>query len=342
MDPPIFSIVVVAFNNDDHLQTCLNHVAAQSFSEFEVIIVDNNCPQRSTQSIVLPDRRFRVLSSSTNLGFAGGANLGAHAAVGNWVVMLNPDTKVRTDWLRELHLATLRYPQYSVFGSTILSMEDPSVIDSFGDTYSIYGVAWQGGHGAGVRNLPREDKIVFGPSGAAACYLRDVFSAFGGFDVRFFCYLEDVDLSYRLLNAGYNCVQVRNALVEHAGSVSSAGQEAFPILQTYRNGFRVLIKNASLVSLPFLLLLHVLTQCYIIVRNAKSPGTRARLRGFVEGIGLILPCLLSRGRPAHDNPNGTVGISSLLAWRPRSLSNHKMVYLDVPPNSNANGVVGDE
>ncbi|MEM7327809.1 MAG: glycosyltransferase family 2 protein [Pseudomonadota bacterium] len=342
LETPIFSIVVVAFNSNDHLQGCLNHLAEQDFSAFEAIIVDNNCPQGSTQNVSLPDGRFRVVSSTTNLGFAGGANLGADAASADWVVMLNPDTIVRPDWLHELHLAILRFPQYSVFGSTILSMDDPTLIDSFGDVYSIYGVAWQGGHGASVEALPREDKIVFGASGAAACYRRDVFRALRGFDERFFCYLEDVDLSFRLLNAGYNCLQVRKALVEHAGSVSSSGQEAFPILQTYRNGFRVIIKNASLVSLPVLLVLHILTQSYIILRNAKSPGTWARLRGFVGGIGLILPCLLSRCRPRHDTLHQVIGISKLTAWRPKSLSDHTMVYRDVPQWSDANDIIGNK
>lgn len=327
MDRPFFSIIVVAYNSGNYLQNCIDCAALQKFSDFEVIIVDNNCPERSTEKIVIPDHRFKVVRSEQNLGFSGGANLGAVSAKGEWVVMLNPDTLARADWLNELHLAIERHRQNVVFGSTVVSMQDPMIVDSFGDAYSIFGIAWQGGHGVSTALLPDNDKVVFGASGAAACYRLDIFRDFGGFDESYFCYLEDVDLSFRLLNAGHKCIQVRNAIVEHAGSASSLGNANFPIVYSNRNNFRLLVKNAPLFLVPVLLAFHILAQAYIIVRNARSSGTMARIRGLMLGLATIPSACCARRRT--DKSSHSRWFWKLVSWSPRSLSNRSLVFVDI-------------
>lgn len=323
-----FSIVIVAFNSAEHLQTCIDRVAAQSFEDFLVTVVNNQCPQYSTRDIKLPDHRFRVIEADRNRGFAGGANLGAQSTNSSWVVPLNPDTLPNGDWLQELHQATFRHPNCSVFGSTILSMHENDQVDSFGDVISIFGIAWQGGHGMDVEALPNNDKIVFGPSGAAACYHRDVFEKFDGFDEDYFCYLEDVDFAFRLINAGYFCVQVRKAIVNHAGGASSSDEPDFPIYQTNKNNFRLIIKNAPLLLLLPMLSLHMLAQTYLIIRNIFSGGSRARLKGFASGLTSVCAGINARRSRQRSGSNSLRNIWRYLSWNPKSLRAHKIIAFD--------------
>jgi len=93
-----------------------------------------------------------------------------------------------------------------MFGSTQIDAQRPDRVDGFGDVVSIYGTAWRGASGSPVSGLPVDDREVFAPCAAAALYARDPFLATGGFEDSFFCYVEDVDLGFRLRLGGAQCI----------------------------------------------------------------------------------------------------------------------------------------
>jgi len=314
-------IVVVAYRSKDHLQACLDAVAAQTFSDFEVIVVDNDCPDNSTGSLVLPDQRFHILRAGYNAGFAGGTNLGAAGSTAPWIITLNPDTLPAPDWLAELYKAAERQPEAAVLSSTLVSMKNAAVSDGFGDVMSIYGIAWRGGTGRPVQELPQQDAFVFGACAAAAAYRHDVFEAMAGFDEGFFCYLEDVDLAFRIQNAGLDCLQVRNALVAHAGSASSAGQREFPVYQSYKNGLRVIVRNAPALVLPIMLPGYLTAQVYIILRNLGKPETKARLSGLKAAIPALGDAWRTRKQSRARATISSWALMKRLAWSPLSLRN---------------------
>jgi GT2 family glycosyltransferase len=190
----------------------------QTFAGFEAVIVDNASTDGSIDALRLPDDRFRIERAGANLGFAAGSNLGARACACAWIAMLNPDTEPHPTWLEEFRRSMERHPGVRMFGSTQIDATDPARVDGFGDVYSIFGTAWRGASGWPVSLLPDEDHEVFSPCAAGALYAREAFESAGGFDESFFCYLEDVDLGFRLRLRGERCVQVRRALLTHAGS----------------------------------------------------------------------------------------------------------------------------
>ncbi len=97
-------------------------------------------------------------------------------------------------------------------------------------------VGWWRGHGqlAEDRDLQKEE--IFSPCAAAALYRRDAFLAVGGFDERYFCYFEDVDLGFRLRLAGHRCLYVPRAVVHRVGSATTGGQHSdFSVYHGHRN-----------------------------------------------------------------------------------------------------------
>ena len=99
--PILFSVVIVNYNGKHHLQRCLPSLAAQTYSSFEVIVVDNASTDGSVEWLAeRPD--VRLICSQTNLGFAAGNNLGIRAAHGEWIATLNTDTQAEPDYLDQV------------------------------------------------------------------------------------------------------------------------------------------------------------------------------------------------------------------------------------------------
>ena len=223
---PAVSVLIVNYASGPHLSNGVRALAGQSLSNIEIIVVDN-CSRddlfANARAAVAEDKRFSFLEAGTNLGFAAGNNFAAARARGAWFALLNPDAVPAPDWLEQLLAGTRRHPDVVMFGSTQIDGVDPERLDGAGDHYLAIGFPWRGGHGWSVKSLPRE-REVFAPC-AAACLLRaDEFRAANGFDERFFCYVEDIDLAFRLRLEGHRCIQVPDAVVRHVGAVSSRGK----------------------------------------------------------------------------------------------------------------------
>lgn len=303
----------------------MDSIYKQSFSDFEVIIVDNDCPDYSTEKLILPDERFKIVKADRNRGFAGGVNLGAANNRAEWLITLNPDAYADPDWLLCLHEASQSNPDHDMLGTTLLSSENENVVDGFGDVVSVFGHCWRGAHGSEISNLPDSNLEVFGACAAAAAYRTEAFAIVGGFDESYFCYLEDVDLAFRFQNENKRCLQIRNAIVYHVGGGSSAGDGCFATYQTYRNNISLILKNARPLALVPMLLVHVLTQCYSIFRNRRSSVTRHRWRGMRDGLSGWRVALACRKKAQSRAKASSVDICKRLSWSPSGMKRQVVV-----------------
>lgn len=281
--PPWARVIVVNYNGGALLGHCIDSLARQTMGDFEVVIVDNASTDGSIETVALADRRFSVIRSRRNLGFAGGNNLGARGARSAWIATLNPDARARPDWLERLREATRRYPADGIFGSLQVAADSPDRLDGCGDVYSFLGIPWRGGFGHPAAEAP-PDGVVFSPCAAAALYRRDLFEAAGGFDERFFCYLEDVDLGFRLRLRGHRCIQLRDAVVDHLGSAIAGGASAFTYYHSARNRLWVFVKNMPLPLLAVLFPLHLAATLYLAWRIRDTAQVRPMLAGCRDGL----------------------------------------------------------
>lgn len=314
-------VVIVNYNAGDLLTAAVDALARQTMIDFEVVIVDNASSDGSIDRLNLPDERFRVLAAGANLGFAAGCNLGAAGAGTPWLAMLNPDAVPAPGWLSALRDATLRHPAVTMFGSTQLMASAPTVLDGAGDNYSIFGIAWRGGHGASSE-LVAGDAHVFSPCAAAALYRRDAFEAAGGFAESFFCYLEDVDLGFRLRLAGHRAVQVAKACVLHAGSAIAGRHSAFTLRHSARNGVLVIIRCLPLPLLLLSLPLYLLAQVWLM---GRTPGWGARFAGVWSGLAAIPAAWPGRQAIQRGSRMRLMDVARLLVWDPRRIQRRDIV-----------------
>jgi N-acetylglucosaminyl-diphospho-decaprenol L-rhamnosyltransferase len=316
---PTISLVIVNYNSGNHLADAVLAIAVQTFADFETIIVDSCSSDDSftrAQSAAGGDKRFTFVSATSNVGFAAGSNLGAARARGQWIALLNPDAVPASDWLEQLLAATRRHPDVVMFGSTQIDAADPLRLDGAGDHYFATGIPWRGGRGWPVEEIPDEGEV-FAPCAAACLVHADVFREARGFDERFFCYVEDIDLAFRLRLMGHRCIQVPAAVVRHVGA-ASAGQvgSAFAAQCGTRNLIWCFVKCMPGPLFWSLLPFHGLTLLVLAARAAATGTIRPVGGGIMLGMKGMPSIWQSRSTVQRSRRVGWWQIARSLRWNP--------------------------
>jgi GT2 family glycosyltransferase len=329
---PQISVVIVAYRSGPTLQDCLDKLEAQSFRDFEVILVDNASPDGEARAAAKAFPHVRLIENAENLGFAGANNQGARAARGRWLVLLNPDAFAEPDWLAELAAAAARWPKVRAFTSRQVMDDDPAVLDGLGDVMSGPCIPYRGGYLAPDTGDAAEGEV-FSPCGAAMMVDRNLFLALGGFDEAFFCYCEDVDLGYRLQLAGEPTLLAPRAVVRHVGSASSGGRRSeFAVFHGTRNRFWVLIKDTPLMLMPLVLPLHFAAVAFISSHRANRPQLKTILKAYGAAISDLPRVLRDRAAVQAARKVSAWRIARSMTWNPADLRGRRAVVSPLRPN----------
>jgi len=202
--------------------------------------------------------------------------------------LLNPDAFPEPQWLEKLIYAAEKNPRIAAFGSCQLQADSANYIDGLGDIYHCCGLAWRNGYGRKLVEHDKRPTQIFSPCAGAALYRREAFVAVGGFDEDFFCYMEDVDLGFRLQLAGYQAMYVPDAIVHHVGGATSGGSQSdFAIYHGHRNLVWAFVKNMPGILFWILLPLHIVMNLaalfWFAVKGKGSIIWRAK-RDAVDGL----------------------------------------------------------
>ena len=195
--PKKVTVVIPNRNGIEWLPNCLQAVATQNTSGFDILVVDDASTDGSIAFIKENFPEIQLISLPAHSGFAKAANAGIEKCATPYIALLNADTQVHADWLSSL-MARLDAapPDVAAINSQMLRMDDCERIDDAGDELSWYGAATKRGHDQPAAQFDREQEI-FSPCAGATLYRRDFLLRAGGFDADFFAYLEDVDLGLR-------------------------------------------------------------------------------------------------------------------------------------------------
>lgn len=314
-ETPEITVIVVNYNGGDYLRACMKSLAAQTFRNFETILVDNASHDGSLDRLVEMPEHVTVLRESVNHGFARGNNIAARMAKGRWIALLNPDAEASPDWLESLLRAVRERPTHRMVASLQIATHDENVLDGAGDCYLAYGYAWRGGFGRPVSETPEAGEC-FAPCGAAAFYPRDFFLEAGGFDESYFCYHEDVDVGFRLRLLGERCQFDPRCRVRHVGSAISGRVSNFAVFHGARNGFWTYIKNMPTLLLLPTIPVWIAGTIAILIRGLFTDRFMATLRGLVAGVGRLGAALRARAALARRRTASLGDIAAAITWDP--------------------------
>ena len=255
----MISVVIVSHNGRKWLEGCLASLQGQTYSNHEIIIVDNASTDDTVRWIEFEYPQIKLITSMQNLGFASGSNLGIHNSKGDYILLLNNDTVADLRFLENLLIAFERVPNLGAVSGKIILMDEPSKLDNCGafwtNTTFLYHYGYRQDESLSKFNgmMP-----VFSCNGAAMLVKREALDEVGLFDDDFWCYNEDVDLCHRLWIAGHECWYYPDAVVCHAkGATSSMMDSANVQYHSFKNRLASYIKNCEMLTLLWVLPIHL-------------------------------------------------------------------------------------
>jgi GT2 family glycosyltransferase len=285
------SVILLNWNGLHYLKDCLISLLAQTYTDFEIILVDNGSTDGSVEWIKANYPQVRLLCNKTNLGFCVANNRAICSSTSPYIVALNNDTRVDPGWLSALVEAAGSDPTVGMCASKMLFADRPHVINSTGINLDSVGIAWDRRGGELDDDRESEPVEVFGPCAGAALYRRGMLDQIGLLDEDFFAYLEDVDLAWRARLAGWRCLYVPAARVYHAHSGTAIEGSPFKNRLLGRNKVWLIAKDYPmprlLLYLPFILLYDLAAVLFTLLMRQDLSSLQGRLAGL-KGLPAIL------------------------------------------------------
>ena len=271
---PRLSAVVVHYNDPEHLVTCVD--ALWRDPGIDDIVVVDNASDAEAAAAAAACRDVQLVVSPTNLGFGGGANLGATHSTGDLLVFMNPDA------VPDPGCMTALAEHLSEHGGVVgpLVRTGPDCTPEYGCTVDRMLL---------LRAMDQQGEPLY-VSGCCLATTRSCFDAVGGFDARYFLFQEDVEFCWQALRRGFAVAVLPAATLVHAGGVAAAGgyrrdgrieTTSSRILLRERNGWAVILACAPgrhILQLLALSILRTVAFTGVLVFYGR-PWDAARLWG---------------------------------------------------------------
>jgi len=263
------SIIILNYNAGNLLIDCLSSVFRTKNKDFEVIVVDNASNDASPLQAKEKFPMINLIQNKTNLGFCEGNNVGIRNSNGEFMVLLNPDTKVEPDWLEKLFDAYDKHGE-GLYQPKILDLKNRKKINTAGNTLTPFGYNYVRGFGLEDKHQFNKDEVIGYVSGACLFTSRSTLDKIGYLDPYFFAYYDDASLSWRAAHQGIKSYFVPSSIVYHFGSYSfKKKSKSFYLMQ--RNRWYLLLTHYSKSTfyrlLPSILVLELLSIFYYISKG---------------------------------------------------------------------------
>ena len=259
----LVSIVIVTSGSKDYLWHCLDSVKAQSYSDLEVIVIDNSLKSSFSAEIRGSFPFIKLYSNPQNLYYGVSLNQGIGLSHGEFILCLNDDVVLGQEFIRQALKGFLVKDNVGMVSGKILRM-DGLILDSTGLFLSFWYSAKERGYGQIDAGKFGKSGFIFGVSGSAAFYrkkmLEDIKQGQDYFDPDFRMFYEDLDVSWRANNRGWRAYYIPAAKAFHVrgGSLRPDCGLDKPIARKYlndelhsdliKNRYLTILKNANFVS----------------------------------------------------------------------------------------------
>jgi GT2 family glycosyltransferase len=267
------SFIIVTHNSADFIGDCINSVSCQKSNDIttEIILVDNASTDSTVEILRNKFPDILLKENRENVGFAAAVNQAVSYSNREYILLLNPDTIIKENFIEKIFSSMQKYPDASIVGVKLVDEKKKhhpsawkkiSLMTIFVEMFFPYNLSIKL-----VTEQPVKPSRVQNVSGACMLIRRDVFKKLNGFDTRFFLYYEEIDFCMRANKKGYKVYYNPEIEVVHYTAKSSSNDKEDFFFNLYNNKLLFIKKH---FSFPFYLTGYLFIITGILLRIAVS------------------------------------------------------------------------
>ena len=307
---PLVAIAILNWNGKHWLEKFLPNVILYS-QEATIYVIDNDSTDDSVKFLEHNFPTIKIIKNKKNTGFAGGYNEGLKQISEEIYCLLNSDVEVTENWIKPIATLFEKNPEIAAIQPKIRSFEDDQffefagagggLIDNLGYPYCRGRVFEKLEEDHGQYD---DETEIFWASGCALFIRKEDYWEMNGLDERFFAHQEEIDLCWRLKNAGRKIYYCGKSTVFHVGGGTLNKQSPQKTYLNIRNNLSMLLKNLPKSTLfwviPFRLILDGVAGIYFGFKDG-FPHLWAVLRAHFGFYGMLGSTLKLRGKNQIKN-----------------------------------------
>ena len=216
---PLVSVIVLNYNAGKLLLNCIESVKKSTYKNLEIIVVDNISTDRSQETCKEKYPDIKLIQNNKNFGYCEGNNIGIREAKGDYIIILNPDTIVESNWIEELISAYNKFGE-GLYQPKILSLDKTEILQSTGNMLHIFGFGFAKDKGKNDNLVETDIEKIGYASGTCLFTSKKVLDKIGLLDSFLFLYHDDLDLGWRAAQIGIDSYYVPKSKIFHVESYS--------------------------------------------------------------------------------------------------------------------------
>jgi len=261
MSNRLVSIIIVTAGKDNFLKSCLESLFAQTYPDYEVIVIDNSLNPKLSAEIRQLNPNIKLYVSPNNLFYCAALNKGISMSKGSFVLCLNDDVLLEKSFISQVLKGFDIDDRIGLVSGKILR-KDKKTLDSTGLFLSCWRTAKERGYGVADRKKFENEEYIFGVNGAVAFYkkemLDDIKQGEDYFDPDFHIFYEDLDIAWRAKRKGWKGYYVPSAIAYHTrgATVRASAGKGKPYSRRFlsnslhadliKNRYMAILKNESI------------------------------------------------------------------------------------------------
>ena len=306
MTSPLVSIQIITHNSENHIEVCLDAIAASTYQNLEIILIDNNSTDGTVKKVkqhaLFSSKKIHSFFLQENLGYAGGHNFASKYTKGKYLFLLNADSTLSPNCIEPLVARLESNSNLFACQPLILLKRDKEKINLTGKMVHFLGYDWIRDYKkTAIPPAGEVDSI----SGAAVLFNTEVFKKIGRFDQQYFMYYEDSDISWRARLAGYSLFfEPRSILYHDYKYIPDAKQQSWQqkVYYVERNRLMTVIKNYSSKTLFSLFPVILINELALTLYAALSGLFFTKLKSYA-GLWRARETLLEARNSTQDMRN---------------------------------------
>ena len=271
------SIIIPHYNNFSILDQCLKSLENITYSNLEIIVIDNNSYDDSFQKIKNNYKNLILKKSSKNLGYAGGCNLGVSFATGDYLLFLNNDTVQDPHFLNYMVDSLDKDEKIASVQSKIKNFKNKDLFDYAGACggyidYLVFPFCRGRIFNTVEKDIMQyeESRDVFWTSGTAFLTRKSVFINMGGFDEKLFAHMEEIDYCWKCNLANYKCIVNPKSVVYHQGAKTLGYDSPYKTYLNHRNSMILLLSNYQFINVIKIFPLRIILEIISSIKDVFS------------------------------------------------------------------------